>query len=159
MNLGSHDTLRRDLGISSKSLVHHWSKAGGPGRIPGYATHLRKLANISKYLESGGRVGIVIGIGAAYLNIKEACLSGDAQACEKIKFTETGNITGGLVFGAMAGHIGKRIAGVACLGLGPASAAVCSLVITGASSFTGSVYGASSGERMGEVIYETLSHE
>ena len=33
--LGDHPKLKTALGISSRSLVHHWGKAGAPGQIPG----------------------------------------------------------------------------------------------------------------------------
>ncbi|WP_371857254.1 PAAR domain-containing protein [Pseudomonas sp. Irchel 3F5] len=54
LNQGSYDSLRRDLGISTKSLVHHWSRAGAPGEIPGYATHLEQVSRTAKYLKHGG---------------------------------------------------------------------------------------------------------
>ncbi|SEN34192.1 Zn-binding Pro-Ala-Ala-Arg (PAAR) domain-containing protein, incolved in TypeVI secretion, partial [Pseudomonas sp. ok272] len=39
-SLGDHPKLKTALGLSTKSLVHHWNKAGAPGQIPGYATHV-----------------------------------------------------------------------------------------------------------------------
>uniref|UniRef100_UPI003EB6AD3C hypothetical protein n=1 Tax=Pseudomonas vranovensis TaxID=321661 RepID=UPI003EB6AD3C len=51
LNLGSYEMLRRDLGISTKSVGHHWSRAGGAGQIPGYATHLEQVAKTAKYLK------------------------------------------------------------------------------------------------------------
>ena len=54
LNLGGHDSLRKSLNVSTKSLVHHWSKAGAPGAIPGYATHLDEVARMTKYLKYGG---------------------------------------------------------------------------------------------------------
>ncbi|MDR3564458.1 MAG: hypothetical protein P4N59_23905, partial [Negativicutes bacterium] len=35
-----HPSLKNALGISSRSLVHRWTKAGAPDQIPGYATHM-----------------------------------------------------------------------------------------------------------------------
>ncbi|MCS5515257.1 hypothetical protein NWF32_07145 [Pseudomonas qingdaonensis] len=101
MNLGSHDTLRRGLGISSRSLVHHWSKAGVPGQIPGYATHLEKVARMSTYLKTGGHIGVVIGAASSYFKIREACMAGETKACKKIRFTEAGSFLGGLGFGSL----------------------------------------------------------
>ncbi|MFK3771498.1 PAAR domain-containing protein [Pseudomonas sp. NPDC089406] len=156
MNLGSHETLRRDLGISSKSLVHHWSKAGGPGQIPGYATHLEKVARLSNYLKHGGRAGVAIGGVSSVLKIQDVCRAGETDECKKVRFTETGSFAGGLSGGAVGGLIGKGAATVICLGLGPVSAAACGLVIVGASTFTASVAGMSAGETLGEIVYEHI---
>lgn len=155
LNLGSYDTLRRDLRISSKSLIHHWSKAGVAGQIPGYATHLDKLASMSKYLQAGGRVGVVLGGAGSFLKIREACTAGDDVACKKIKFTESGSFAGGLAGGATGGAVGRAVAGFACIGLGPASAA-CSIVVTGVSALGTSVAGMSGGEQIGEELYEFI---
>lgn len=35
LNMGGHESLRKGLGISTMGLVHHWSKAGAPGAMPG----------------------------------------------------------------------------------------------------------------------------
>lgn len=154
MDLGGHHGLRRDLGISSKSLVHHWSKAGGPSQIPGYTTHLDKLARISKYLERGGQVGIVIGAGASLLKVQEVCRAGETAACRKVRFTEAGSFAGGLGMGAYAGALAGDLTTVACFGLGPISATVCGIVLVGAGSLTGGYIGMSGGESIGEFIYE-----
>ncbi|RZI84280.1 MAG: PAAR domain-containing protein [Pseudomonas sp.] len=155
MELGSHDTLRRDLGISSKSLVHHWNKAGGPGQIPGYATHLEKIGRMTKYLKAGGQVGIVIGAGSAYFRIREACQAGETEACRQIKFTEAGSFAGGLAGGYLGGVAGQAVAVAACIGTGPA-ALVCGVAVVGAGALLGSMGGASGGEVLGEVVFEAL---
>lgn len=153
MNLGSHDTLRRGLGISSKSLVHHWSKAGAPGAIPGYATHVEKLGRMSKYLQKGGQLGIVIGAGSSVFKIHDACTAGNTEACRKIKFTEAGSFAGGLAGGSVSGLAASRLAAVACLGAGP-GALVCNIVVAGAVALVGSTAGMSGGEYLGEVLFE-----
>jgi hypothetical protein len=154
MELGSYDTLRRGLGISSRSLVHHWSKAGAPGQIPGYSTHLDKLASMSKYLKAGGHIGMALGGGSSLLKIKEACRAGDTESCKKIRLKETGNFLGGVAGGVITGAIASRLAIVACVGFGPIGAAVCSIAITGAGSMAGSVGGMAAGEEVGEVVFE-----
>ncbi|WP_449431017.1 PAAR domain-containing protein [Pseudomonas putida] len=154
MDLGSYDQLRRDLGISSKSLVHHWSKAGAPGPIPGYATHLNDLASMSKYLKAGGYVGVALGGASSLLKVKEACRVGETAACKKIRVTEAGNFTGGLVGGATGGYAGGKLAIFACVRFGPVGAAVCGAAVVGAGSLGGSIIGMPSGEALGEIIYE-----
>lgn len=154
MDLGSHNTLRRDLKLSSKSLVHHWRKAGGPGQIPGHATHLGILASMSKYLEAGGKVGVALGGAGSLLKVYEACREGNTEACRKIKFTEAGNFLGGLVGGTVIGGIATNLTAFACVSLGPASATACSLVIAGSGALAGSIGGMAGGEWAGEILYE-----
>ncbi|WP_313650745.1 PAAR domain-containing protein [Pseudomonas soli] len=159
MDLGSHDSLRRDLGISSRSLVHHWSRAGGPGQIPGYSTHLDKLAKMSNYLKYGGSVGIILGGSSSLLKIQEACRAGETIACKKIRFTESGNFAGGLAGGTASGFLARHVFGAACLSFGPVSATVCVIAVTGATTLAGSMAGMAAGERSGEVLFESLYSE
>ncbi|NTY90576.1 PAAR domain-containing protein [Pseudomonas putida] len=158
LNLGNYESLRRDLGISSKSLVHHWSKAGGPTHIPGYATHLDKLAKMTKYLKTGGRIGITIGgIGSA-IKISEVCKEGNSTACEKVKVTETSNFSGGLAGGWAAGKVSARVSAKVCWRFGPGTVA-CGIVITGTGTLAGSVGGMKYGEKLGELVFEVFSDD
>lgn len=159
MDLGSHDALRRDLGISSRSLVHHWSKAGGPGQIPGYSTHLDKLAKMSNYLKYGGSVGIILGGSSSLLKIQEACRAGETTACKKIRFTESGNFAGGLAGGTAGGLFARQVLGAVCLSLGPVSATACVVAVTGATTLVGSMGGMVVGENIGDVLFESLDSE
>lgn len=146
LNMGSYDSLRRDLGISSRSLVHHWSKAGAPGAIPGYSTHLDKLARLSNHLKKGGYVGLGLGAGSGLMNIHQACQEGRTEACKKVTFKESGSFAGGLAFGTLAGKASGAVAAAACLSFGPFSAAVCTIIIVGAGTAAGSMAGMAGGE-------------
>lgn len=158
LNLGDYSTLRRDLGISSKSLVHHWSKAGGPTDIPGYSTHLDKLARMAKYLKAGGAVGIALGgIGSA-MNIADACRVGNTKACRRMRFTEAGNFSGGLVGGWGGAKLASRLTPGICWWTGP-KAWACGIVVTGAGALAGSLEGMEFGEYVGEVIFEALQND
>lgn len=158
MNLDNYEKLRRDLGISSRSLVHHWSKAGAPGQIPGYSTHLDKLVRLSKYLKAGGNVGIAIGGAGSALKIYEACQAGKTGTCRKTQFTEIGNFSVGLAGGVAGAKAGGAIAVSACWVTGPGTP-VCSLLVTGVGALAGSIGGMKLGEIMGEVIYEVFDDE
>ncbi|WP_288441681.1 PAAR domain-containing protein [uncultured Pseudomonas sp.] len=157
LDLGNYERLRRDLGISSKSLVHHWSKAGTPGQIPGYSTHLDKLASISKYLKAGGRIGIGIGGVGSVVKISDVCRAGDARACEKVKVTEAGNFSGGLAGGWAGGKAGAKAAAKVCWRIGhPKAVFICGIAITGAGAYLGSTKGMKYGEEFSDLIFETL---
>ncbi|VVP66860.1 hypothetical protein PS914_00431 [Pseudomonas fluorescens] len=156
-----HINLKKALGISSQSLVHLWTDASPAGQIPGYATHLEGVAKASKYVQYGGWLGTAVGGGASALKVQDVCAAGDAEACKKVKFTEGGSFIGGVVGGSAAGVIfGAGTTGIICAGLGiPTAGAgtlICGLVVVGAGSLaTGYALG-KTGEKTGEIIYETL---
>ena len=156
-----HPNLKRALGISSRSLVHRWTEAGSAQHIAGYASHLDGVAKASKYLNYGGWVGTAIGGGASVMKVQDVCTAGDTEACKRVRFTESGSFIGELVGGSAAGVIfGAGTAGVICAGLGITTAGagtlICGLVVTGTGSLaTGFALG-KTGEKTGELIYETL---
>jgi len=114
---------------------------------------------MSKYLQSGGYVGVVLGGGSSLLKIQEACNSGNSDACKKLKFTEAGSFAGGLAGGTAGAYIGKTVASFACLSLGALSGSVCTIVIVGTGSFAGSEIGMHRGEYLGEKLYEFVEHD
>ncbi|MBU3056569.1 hypothetical protein [Pseudomonas indica] len=158
LGLGNYSLLRRDLGISTRSLVHHWSRGGGPGQIPGYATHMDEIAKAAKYLKYGGYVGVALGGTASTLKIQEVCRAGETQACQKIRFTETGGFVGGIGGGTLAVALTSPVAGSICaaigLGSGGIGGIVCGLVVVGGASVAGGAGGGAGGEWMGEFLYE-----
>jgi uncharacterized Zn-binding protein involved in type VI secretion len=103
--LGDHPKLKTALGISSRSLVHHWDKAGAPGQIPGYATHVDATSRAAKYMQAGGYIGIGIGGVSSLLSIQEVCNGGSGAACRKIKFTEGGKFVGSTGGGFIGGGL------------------------------------------------------
>jgi len=153
LNLGSYDTLRRDLGISTKSLVHHWKKAGVPGQIPGYATHLDEVTKMSNYLKYGGYAAIGLGAGASYLKVQEACRAGETEACKRIRFTETGSFSGGLAGGAAGAWLTGKAAKAVCA-VGPYGKIFCGIVMVGSGSLAIGKAGEKMGGLFGDVIYE-----
>jgi uncharacterized Zn-binding protein involved in type VI secretion len=155
LGLGSYDRLRRDLGISTKSVVHHWKKAGVPGQLPGYATHLDDVAKVSNYLKYGGWVGVGLGAGSSYLKVYEACRAGETEECQKIRFTETGSFAGGLTGGAAGAAAGKSVAGAVCE-FGVWGKAACGIVTVGGAAFGSSKGIEAFGEFIGEKLYEVV---
>ena len=153
-----HPKLKTALGLSTRSLVHHWSKAGKAGPIPGYAAHIERVSKTAKILKAGGWVGTAIGGGASYLKVQKVCSEGNPEACEKVKFTETGSFFGGLGGGAAGGFSAGLGAGFVCAAIGIGTAGVggivCGIVLVGAGSVAGGAVGSLLGEELGEIIYE-----
>jgi hypothetical protein len=54
-----------------------------------------EIAKAAKYLlKHGGYVGIALGDTAFAFKVQEVCGAGETQACQKIRFTETGGFSG-----------------------------------------------------------------
>ncbi|QTT91863.1 hypothetical protein HUT28_26610 [Pseudomonas chlororaphis] len=156
--LGDHPKLKTALGLSSRSLVHHWNKAGAPGQIPGYATHVNAVSRAAKYMQAGGYIGIAIGGVSSALRIQEVCQTGSgSESCRKVMFTETGKFAGttvGGIFGTEAGMAGSRLI---CAALGASTAiggVLCVATLVGIGTSLGADSGDVVGERIGEIIYE-----
>jgi hypothetical protein len=125
----------------------------------GYATHIDKVAKASKYIKYGGWIGTAVGGGASYMKVQDVCRAGESEACEKVKYAESGAFIGAAVGGALGGAVAAApaVAGL-CIGLGPPSAGasllVCGVLLVGGGSFIGGYYGGKGSEKVAEKIYE-----
>lgn len=152
-----HPDLKSALGISSRSLVHRWTLAGGPDQIPGYATHINGVSKAAKYIKYGGWVATGIGGGASYMKVQEVCAAGNTEACKKIRFTETGGFIGNVAGGLAAGTVMKATPiGPLCAAIAksPPGVLICGILVVGAGSFSAGYIGADFGEEAGEAVFE-----
>ncbi|KRP69726.1 MULTISPECIES: PAAR domain-containing protein [Pseudomonas] len=156
--LGDHPKLKTALGISSRSLVHHWDKAGGPGQIPGYAAHVEAVSRATKYMKAGGYIGIGLGGVSSLLAVQQVCNGDSAQACKRIKFTEAGKFGLSTALGVFSGWAAGAASAPVCLGIGVATGGiggvVCVAALVGAGAWAGTTAGGIGGEYIGEMIYE-----
>ncbi len=156
-SLGDHPKLKKSLGLSTKSLVHRWDKAGAPGQIPGYATHVSAASRAAKYMSAGGYIAIGLGGVSSLLAIQEVCVGDTGAACEKVKFVEGGKFTASTAGGFIGAQIGSSAAGAVCLALGLSTGIgglVCAGALIGIGTGIGSAGGAIGGKLLGEKIYE-----
>ena len=153
-----HPRLTTALGISSKSMVHHWDKAGGPGQIPGYSAHVEAVSRATKYIKVGGYIGIGLGGVSSLLAIQQVCNEDSGAACEKVKFIEGGKFAGSTFAGALGGAIASSASVPICVGIGAVSAGlggvVCVAAIVGTGAWVGTTVGGKAGEAIGEKLYE-----
>lgn len=158
LNLGSYERLKKSLNISTKSLVHHWSKAGGAGQIPGYATHLDKVAKLSKYLKHGGNAAIGLSGASSYLNVREVCQAGSTEECRKARFVEAGKFSGGVGGGVVGPILATAAVGTLCVGFTVSTVGVaaplCGILVVGGGGLAGSKLGELAGEYTGEFLHE-----
>ncbi|WP_256675799.1 hypothetical protein [Pseudomonas sp. R5(2019)] len=156
-SFGGHDKLKSALGISSRSLVHHWNRAGAPGQIPGYAAHVKSISRAMKYMQTGGYIAIGIGGVSSLLAIQEVCNTESGAVCKKVKFAEgskfAGSAIGGYIGGELAFPASILMCGVLGLTTGVAGV-VCVAGIVGTGSLAGSTLGSLGGEFIGEMLYE-----
>lgn len=156
MSLDDDAKLKRALGMSSKSIVHHW-KTAGVGGIPGYATHYDRLATGARYVRNVGYLGISLDAALSAMKINEACTAGDDKACQVVSYREGGKLAGS-VFG---GGVGAS-ASYGCLAFGVTSAGIggvaCAIIVGGlgaaAGGYVGGAGGAAISEKLREVIHE-----
>jgi len=162
LDLGNYERLKKSLNISTRSLVHHWSKAGGPGQLPGYATHLDKVARLSKYLKYSGHAAVGLGGFSSYLKVQEVCRAGETEGCKAVRLIEAGSFSGGVVGGTAGGLIAGLVIPPVCAFLAVGTAgfggAVCGVALVGTGSLAGGLAGGNVGEFVGEKIYESLVH-
>jgi hypothetical protein len=159
VGIADHPKLKKALGISNRSLVHHWNQVGAPGQIHGIATHLEGVAKVSKIIKAGGWAGVALGGVGSYHKVQAVCSAGDSDACERVKFTETGGFMGNVIGGAIAGGAAARAAGGICVGIGVGTAGfggiACGLIVVGAVSYAGGHLGRFLGNEIGDIIYRT----
>jgi uncharacterized Zn-binding protein involved in type VI secretion len=155
--LGDHPKLKAALGISSRSLVHHWDKAGAPGQIPGYSNHVNATSRAVKYMQNGGYIGIGIGGVSSLLAIQEVCVGDSGTACEKVKFTEGGKFIGSTGLGYLGGELAHIASPTICVALGVTTAiggVVCVAAIVGVGALVGATVGGMGGEFTADKIFE-----
>ncbi|NUU34326.1 PAAR domain-containing protein [Pseudomonas sp. C2B4] len=155
--LGDHPKLKSALGISSRSLVLHWGKAGAPGQIPGYATHVNAISRAARYMQAGGYIGIGVGGVSSLLAVQQVCNADSVDACKKVRFTEGGKFVGATLGGVAGAQIGKYVSAPVCLALGVSTGVggvVCAATLIGVGSWVGTTYMGDGVELMGEILYE-----
>lgn len=160
-SLGDHPSLKKSLKISTRSLVHHWKKAGGPGPIPGYSKHIQALSNAAKYMKAGGYLAVVVGGLSSGPAIYEACTAWSDEECEKAWMIEGGKFSGATVGGVGAGALGGAAANYACamLGIHRVGRVLCVAVGVGGGAALGTTQGEKAGEFLGEKLYDAYLYD
>ncbi|MGH1450162.1 MAG: PAAR domain-containing protein [Pseudomonadaceae bacterium] len=157
VGIPDHPSLKHALGISSRSLVHHWDAAGQSGAIPGYSSHIQGVSRAARYVIRGSYVGVALEVGATATRIHEACTVGREIECRRTTLVEGGKLAGGLGGAAAGGAVGTAAAVTICGAIGLATAGVgglaCGLVVIAAGSAVGGAAGGGLGQFSGDLIY------
>ncbi|MFE8101301.1 hypothetical protein RBA71_07340 [Brenneria goodwinii] len=160
LKLRPYENLRHALGLSSRSIVHHWSNVG-VGAIPGYAAYLEASARAVKYMKTGGWIGLGVAGLSATNDIYHACTVGRESECPAVAIKGYTAFAGSVVVGYGGGAIGATAGATVCVALGiitaPAAGAgglVCGLV----GGTVGGLIGGAAGEKGGEKLGGYISH-
>ena len=138
--LRGNQSLKNVLGISTKSFLHR-------GEIDGYAKRMGAIAQVSKWLGKGTYVGLAMDVGAAGLEIKEACVMGREAQCRRAKYVESGRLAGSVAGASIGGRYGAEVARSACrivlaVGLRERSGLACGIIGGAAGGYAGgSIFG------------------
>lgn len=150
--------MKRALGLSTKSAVHHWRRQNGAAHsLPGFEKHHQRVGRLATRLKWLGYVGIGLDGYYSYSQIQEACTSGNSDpACTKRKFTEGGRFAGSTVGGAAGGFASAYGVCNLILGLpsGGTSLLWCGILAGGGGALLGGSLGAKGGQEAGEMVYE-----
>ncbi|MCK3827163.1 MULTISPECIES: hypothetical protein [Pseudomonas] len=150
--LRGNQSLKKVLGVSTKSYLHK-------GEIAGYAQRIGAVAQASKWLGNGTYVGLAMDVGVAGLEIREACVVGREVQCRRAKYVETGRLVGGVVGAAGAGGLGAELTRRACnIFLGVATrgtgALTCAIIGGAMAGYLGGKKGGDGGAFLGGKIIE-----
>ncbi|WP_426149616.1 hypothetical protein [Pseudomonas sp. DC3000-4b1] len=118
--------IKRALGISTRSFLHH-------GEIAGYAEKVFGVARAASLAKKGAYIGIALDMTSTALEIHKACTIGREEECRRAKYVESSALVGSLAgssVGGMAGGIAARFACAFVLGVssGGPGALVCAVV-------------------------------
>jgi hypothetical protein len=152
--LRNEGSIKKMLGISSKSYWHH-------GEIRGYEETVKRVAKASQMLKTGTYIGIALDVGAAALEITEACSTGREQECTQAKYVEGGKLVIG-VGGASAGGTLGAVGGIGACAIvfgiptAGAGALACAIIGGAAGGLALGTLGSNVGEWVGKVLYQAV---
>lgn len=158
LSLNDSAKLKNALGLSSKSIVHHWSEAG-VGSIPGYGTHYSRAADAARFMEQGGRLFIALDAGLAGYKIYEACSFDRGDECKKVTYVESGRFVGSVVGGSVGASVTPFLCAAIGAGTGGIGGLACGIVAAGIGGAVGGKIVGDGGADAGQLIYEMRTND
>lgn len=148
-------SIKRTLGISTKSYLH-------TGEIAGYANKVSGVATAANLIKKGTYVGIALDVAATGLEIHKACTLGREEECKKAHYVEVSSLTLGLLGTTAGAASGKLLLGAACsvvfgVATGGTGALACGIFGGTAGGMAGGKFGNEAGAWAGELLYEAVA--
>ncbi len=154
--LRNEGSIKRLLGLSTKSYLH-------TGDIAGYADKVSGVAKASQLIKRGTYIGTALEVGSKGLAIRNACTLGREEQCRKAKYVEGSSLVGSLSGAGIGGYAGGVIALKTCVALGIPNGGlgtlVCGVVGSAIAGWGGGEWGGARGERIGEIFYGKMTNE
>jgi hypothetical protein len=152
--LRNKSSIKRTLGISTKSYLH-------TGEIAGYANKVSGVAKAAKLIKKGTYVGVSLEVAATGLEIHKACTLGREEECKKAQYVEISSLALGLGGTAAGAAGGKLLLGAACsvvfgVASGGMGALACGIFGGTAGGMAGGKLGSEIGAKAGELLYEAV---
>ncbi|WP_259349669.1 hypothetical protein [Enterobacter sp. RHBSTW-00175] len=114
LNLGEYHSIKRALGLSTRSIMHRWDRTG-VDNIEGYASYIEKSAKLMKIMKTVGYVGIGLDFASYTSNVYDACSKGRESECRKVAITEYSKFGTKQGVSYAAGAIGAWAGNSACM--------------------------------------------
>ncbi|WP_312457727.1 hypothetical protein [Pseudescherichia sp.] len=141
LNIDRYDSIKRALGLSTRSIIHEWSTVG-VGTIPGYASYIIRSAKAASFMKAGGWVALGFSFMNTSNDVYHACTVGRENECGKVAVKKYSSFGASVVGGIYGGKYGALLGSGLCVGLGLASGGVgtlaCSIVGAAAGGYLGS---------------------
>lgn len=138
LNIDRYDSIKRALGLSTRSIIHEWSTVG-VGTIPGYASYISRSAKAASFMKAGGWVALGFSFMNTTNDVYHACTVGRENECGKVAVKKYSMLGAGIVGGIYGGQYGGLFGEGLCLALGAATAGtgalVCSIIGAAAGSY------------------------
>jgi hypothetical protein len=148
--LRNKGSIKRTLGISTKSYLNS-------GEIAGYADKVAGVGKAARLIKNGRYIGVALGVGATGLEIQKAFTLGREDECSRAQFVETTSLVGGLVGASAGGYAGAYIGPAVCAALGIASAGIgalaCAVLGAAMGGKHAGEYGGEKGKSFGDFLY------
>lgn len=153
--LRNKGSIKRTLGISTKSYLH-------TGEIAGYANKVSGVATAANLIKKGTYVGIALDVAATGLEIHKACTLGREEECKKAHYVEVSSLALGLVGTTAGAASGKLLLGAACsvvfgVATGGTGALACGIFGGTVGGMAGGKFGNEAGAWAGELLYEAVA--
>lgn len=157
LSMPKYESLKSSLGLSSRSIMHHWETAG-VGAIKGYSNYIERAAKSAKFMKAGGWVAL----GFSFLNtsntVFDACYTGREKECSKTAIKEYSSFTGSTLGGVGGGIAASAATAPLCLAIGAATYGIGGIVCGVVSAAGGSYAGGTVGEKIGGKVGDGVNY-
>ncbi|WP_060512491.1 hypothetical protein [Pseudomonas sp. NBRC 111124] len=152
-SLRNKGSIKKTLGISTKSYLH-------AGEIAGYADKVAGVGKAANLIKKGAYIGIALEVAATSLEIRKACALGREEACRKAKYIESSSLLGSLSGNTGGAIIGGLFTSRICIALRiptrGLSTLACGVIGGAAGGMAGAEIGKKWGGEIGELLYEKV---